>query len=112
RRATTPSSATQNSRPIDAMQTMAGTFMPMGYVKVKDIRLPEFDRHLAIDGNMCYVFDAPCRYQMIAGRNFLRRAGIDLKFVENHITWMGKSIPMKSSDFAPADYNAVFDDID
>ncbi|EJK65227.1 hypothetical protein THAOC_13943 [Thalassiosira oceanica] len=95
----------------NAMQTMAGTFMPMGYVKVKDIRLPEFDRHLAIDGDMCYVFDAPCRYQMIAGRNFLRRAGIDLKFVENHITWMGKSIPMKSSDFAPADYNAVFDDI-
>ena len=94
----------------EAMNTMAGMFQPMGYVILKDLRLPEFNKNLSIDGQMAYVFDTPCRYQVIAGRDFLRRTGIDLTFKENHITWMDNSIPMKSPNFSEASYNAVIDE--
>ena len=56
------------------------------------------------------MFDTPCRYQVIAGRDFLRRTGIDLEFKKNHITWMNMSIPMKSPHFSEANYNAVMDE--
>ena len=46
---------------------------------------------------------------MIAGRDFLQRTGIDLEFKNDHITWMDKSIPMKSPHLAEASYNAVID---
>ena len=88
---------------------MAEIFKPLGYVILKDLRMPEFDKNLSIDGQMCYVFDTPCRYQIIAGRDFLQRTGIDLGFKKNHITWMSMSIPMKSPHFTEANYNAVID---
>ena len=94
----------------DAMNTMAGIFQPTGYVILKDLRLPEFDKNLSIDGQMAYVFDSPCRYQVIAGRDFLRRTEINLTFKKNHITWMDWSIPMKSPHFSEASYNAIIDD--
>ena len=59
---------------------------------------------------MAYVFDSPCRYQVIAGRDFLRRTGIDLTFKKNHITWMDWSIPMKSPYSNEASYNAIIDE--
>ena len=89
---------------------MAGIFKPLGYVILKDLRMPEFDKNLSIDGQMCYVFDTPCRYQIIAGRDFLRITGIALGFKKNHITWMSMSIPMKSPHFTEANYNAVIDE--
>ena len=56
----------------DAMNTMAGIFQPTGYVILKNLKLPEIDKDLSINGQMAYVFDSPCRYQVIAGRDFLR----------------------------------------
>ena len=94
----------------EPMNTMAGIFKPTGYVILRDLRIPEFDKNLSIDGQLCYVFDTPCRYQIIAGRDFLWRTGIDLEFKNNHITWMDKSIPMKSPHFTEASYNAVIDE--
>ena len=94
----------------EPMNTMAGFFKPLGYVILQDIRIPEFDKNLSIDGQLCYVFDTPCRYQVIAGRDFLRRTEIDLEFKKNHIKWMNMSIRMKSPHFSEANYNAVIDE--
>ena len=44
---------------------MAGIFQPTGYVILKNLKLPEFDKNLSIDGQMAYVFDSPCSYQVI-----------------------------------------------
>ena len=91
------------------MNTMAGIFQPTGYLVLKDIKLSEFDnKNLSIDEQMAYVFDSPCRYQVIAGS--LRQSGIVLTFKKNHITWMDWSIPMKSPYSNEASYNAIIDE--
>ena len=45
------------------------------------------------------MFDSPCRYDMILGNDFLTRAGIDLCFSSQTITWLDHTIPMKGLDF-------------
>ena len=81
-----PGTEIQVTEQDEQMNTMAGIFKPLGYVILKDLWMPEFDKNLPIYDQMCYVFDTPCRYQIIAGQDFLQRTGIDLGFKKNHIT--------------------------
>ena len=51
--------------------TIAGEYTSMYKVPLKNIVLPEFDRHRKVLEGEAYVYDAPCRYQYILGNNFL-----------------------------------------
>ena len=82
--------------------TVAGQYTSMYRVPLEDIRLPEFDRHRKIEGVYAYVFDAPCRYQIILGNDFLSATGIDIKFSTNTVEWLDIAIPHKN----PQDFSA------
>ena len=57
--------------------------------------LPEFDKSCHIDGVEAYVFDAPCRYDMILGRDFLNLTGKKLDFYSGLIQWLDQEVLMK-----------------
>lgn len=78
-------------------------------VYLKDIALPEFDRHRKIDGAYAFVFDAQCRYHCILGSGFLAKAGIDIKFSDKQVEWFGNTVPLRNpSDFSPDDMAVIF----
>eukprot|EP00957_Ditylum_brightwellii_P196846 14997779-Ditylum_brightwellii.AAC.1 len=39
----------------------------------------------------------PCNYDMIVGRDFLQRAGINLNFQHGYMEWLGQKVAMKAT---------------
>eukprot|EP00957_Ditylum_brightwellii_P149748 11404322-Ditylum_brightwellii.AAC.1 len=50
-----------------------------------------------VDCIQASVFDSPCNYDMIVGRDFLQRAGIKLDFEHGSIEWLGQKVAMKAT---------------
>ena len=44
--------------------------------------LPEFDKTKRINGSEVFVFDSPCRYNIILGQDILHKIGLNLDFSE------------------------------
>ena len=78
-----------------SLQTVAGTFASQRQVYLEEILLPEFDSKTRIEGLHAYVFDAPCNYDVIVGRDLLNNVGIDLSFQQQTMKWMNNVVPMK-----------------
>ena len=64
---------------------------------MKEIVLPEFDRNKKIDGQGAFVFDEDCRYDVIFGRDFLSKTGMDIRFADNKMKWMNVTVDMKDN---------------
>ena len=77
------------------VNTIMGQFEANRKVYLRDIVLPEFDKTKRIDGLEAYVFDAPCRYDMILGRDFLNLTGMKLDFYSGLIQWLDQEVLMK-----------------
>ena len=76
--------------------TINGSFNTSQSIDVKDISLPEFVNGRTIDGINARLFDSPtCRYDIIFGRDFLRKTNMKFCFARNIVDWMGASITMK-----------------
>ena len=76
-------------------QMTAGNF-EVGYgVTLRDVHLPEFSNALKTDTWIAYVFDSPCRYDMIVGRDWLKPNKFDIRFSEGTMEWFGRSVPLK-----------------
>lgn len=88
----TPSLSDEGSR---NMTTIAGTFQTHREVSLLEIILPEFDKGKRIDHVNALVFDARCNYDIILGRDFLKRAGIVMDFEKETVSWFERTIPMK-----------------
>ena len=88
--------------------TAAGPLKVNREVYLEHIMLPEFDRSTSIDVQKAVVFDAPCRYDVIFGADFLSKAGIDTKFSTGTVEWMEKSVPMKEPRFWESAENVYF----
>ena len=80
-----------------SFKTIAGNFLSGRLVYLDNIVLPEFDKTRRIDGINAFVFDEPCAYDIILGRDFLQKARIDVLYSTKRIVWMDKSIPLRSS---------------
>ena len=78
------------------MNTLAGTYTPLGPATMEGLRLPSFDKNRIIDDHEFLVFDADCRYDVIIGIDFLTKVGMDLNYKELIIEWVGNAIPMES----------------
>lgn len=80
-----PISATPTLLPSDPqqMQTVARSVSINRYVTLDEITLPEFDKAKKISGNIALVFDPPCNYDMILGRDLLQKIGLRLNFATN-----------------------------
>jgi transposase InsO family protein len=94
-----PKGATPTLETGKTFKTIAGNFFSGRSVSLSEIVMPEFDKTRKIDGIKAFVFDEPCAYDIILGRDFLHKTGIDVLFSRGIITWLDKAIPMKT----PAD---------
>ena len=56
------------------LQTLAGTLEVAEVVKLRDVRLPEFDKNRQINEKNTVVFDSKCRYDIIFGTDFISKA--------------------------------------
>ena len=59
------------------MQTLAGTYSPLGTVQMRGIRLPAFGKHRVIAEHPFHVFESDCRYDIILGGDFLEKNGMN-----------------------------------
>jgi len=64
---------------------MAGDFSSNQEVTLRDIHLPAFNKNITLPLLNARIFHAPCRYDMILGRDALRDLRLVLNFDNNHI---------------------------
>ena len=74
--------------------TAAGDFDTSKSVILKDLFLPAFDRSKRIFQCEARVFDAPCRYDIIVGRDFLSSIGLKMDFESHTMEWDGTKVDM------------------
>ena len=83
---TTPQSAT----------TTNGVFATSSTITLQNVKFQEFGNH-HIHNITADVFNSPtCQYDVILGRDILKLMGLMIDFQQHTITWMGRTIPMKS----------------
>ena len=87
-----------NQTGAQSLQTIAGSFVSNRKVYVKELVLPEFDKTKRIDGIEAFVFDSPCNYDVILGRDFLSKTGIVLNFEHGRMLWFDQKVNMKSPE--------------
>ena len=87
-------------------RTAQGTFHPLGFVYLHSVTLPEFSHTRKIERVKAYVFDAPCRYDVIVGRTFMRQCALVLNFANNEMQWFENIIPFRLPE-ALRDNNVV-----
>jgi len=93
--------------------TMAGEFTSALEVDLKDIVLPEFYRSRTVDDIQAHVFKANCRYDVVLGRDALRKIGLVTDFEQNIMTWDDivvamKPFPQRSSEEEPTEAEMLF----
>ena len=93
-------------------QTVAGILSSTRSVYLEDVTLPEFDKTKRINGTSAYVFNSPCNYDMIVGRDILNKIGLSMCFDTKTMKWLESIIPMKTHTFwqTPLSYFWAFDD--
>lgn len=79
------------------VNTLAGNMRVSEVVKLRDVKLPEFDKNRTIDEVNALVFDAPCAYDILMGADALKKSGIDLLYSIGMIEWYGNTIPMRDA---------------
>jgi len=79
-------------------QTTAGNFHIAHEVLLQNIQLPEFGKSLQVLNLRAYVFDAPCRFDLIMGRDFMVPNGFDIKFSSQTMEWIDRRVLMKQND--------------
>lgn len=69
------------------METAAGTFTISQRVQLFHLSLPEFSSSLHL---WVYVFDAPCQYDMIVGREWIAPNRFNFKFDSQTMEWLSQ----------------------
>ena len=65
--------------------------------------LPEFFKQRALSDVPIRMMNAPCRYDLILGRDVLTRLGLIIDFEDLQMIWDGKTVPMRvPPDYTPA----------
>ena len=83
--------------------TLAGTFDSTRECILDGIVLPELDKNRRVETHSAYVFNGNCAYDIIAGRDFLRKAGLKLDFANGMIEWDDLIMPMLGAEERTAD---------
>ena len=76
--------------------TLAGVYTPLGKVIIKQMCLPGFDKSRIITEHKFNIFKQECRYDVILGRDFLSKIGVNLKYDTSKVEWFGNTIPIVS----------------
>jgi hypothetical protein len=96
-----PPGATPTVSGTSTGQTLAGTFTTTRLVHLEHILLPELHLHRSrkIDVQECRVFNTECPYDIIVGRDFLRKIRMGFDFKAMTISAFGSTIEMKNKGF-------------
>ena len=77
--------------------TTNGTYKSCERVTLQNLKFPEFGNR-SIGDVQADLFDVPnCKYDIILGRTELRRMGMSFSFLYDTVTWLGRTIPMKTT---------------
>lgn len=80
--------------------TLIGQQKIKTYVQLEDIILPEFPHSCKIEQAKAYVVDSTnCNYDIIIGRDFLRKNKIHLSFEDDTVSWLNEHVKMKPNQF-------------
>ena len=63
--------------------TLSGQFQSNRQVLLQNIVLPEFKRNADINNHTCQIFIGSCHYDIILGRDFLRKIQFNINFDNN-----------------------------
>ena len=80
-------------------------------VILRDLRLSELDKSRRIDQQKALVFDHECKYDVILGMDFLKKAGIDLKYSTGTIQWFENELPMRDPSLIDNDEFLAMTDV-
>ena len=73
-------------------RTLSGAYDSKGNVQLNGIRLPAFDKNRVVKGHDFEFFDGDCAYDIILGRDFLTKIGMNLKYDDLTLEWKGNII--------------------
>ena len=59
---------------------------------MKSIILPEFDQSKRIDSQQAFMFDSACYYDVIFGKDFLTKIGMEMSFKEGTMSWFDQQV--------------------
>ena len=91
---------TQGERVL--MQTIMGTYSPLGTVEMTGMRFPAFDKNRVVDKHHFHMFQGVCKYDVILGGDYLSKIGMRLKYDTLEIEWLGNTRPMESLNNPPS----------
>ena len=97
-----PPSVTPTSTDKIQGVTMAGEFHSDKQITLSNVTLPEICHDIVLPTLEARIFAAPCRYDIILGRNALRHFKINLNFDNSVLETCDSTIPMR---FFPPDIN-------
>ena len=92
------------------MNTIASVYTPEFLVWLRGIRFPEFDKNRYVEKHKAFVFEGDCSYDVILGGDFLAKVGMNLRYDNGMIKWLGRSISMCAPFDKNEDYIAILDD--
>ena len=76
------------------VKTITGSLNTRKMTRLRDIRLPEFDKNRRIDQIKALIFDNECKYDIIFGADFLSWIGLNILYRQGVIDWCGNTLPM------------------
>ena len=82
------------------VSTLAGEMNVRRKIKLRDLRLPEFDNNRKMDSINALIFEKKCRYDIILGSDFLEKAGMTLCYLTRKVKWFEEEIPFRDPNSA------------
>ncbi len=63
------------------VNTLAGSYQSSAMVVMRNLRLPELDKHRNVKQHKALIFESDnCQYDVILGADFLTKTGIGVKY--------------------------------
>lgn len=103
RRSALPANCEPLQGPERKSSTLAGPMTSSHVVHLKHTMFPEFYKSRFVENITAQVFDTPCRYDLIIGRDVLRAMEIKMDFSTSKVTCDESHIPMRLFPQAPND---------
>ena len=94
------------------MNTLAGRMTVNTMVKLRNLRLPEFNKNMSIECHNALVFGTPCRYDIIFGTDFLNKVGTKINFEDSVVEWYDSKLPLPDPrGLGPEDFKEMEDSL-
>ena len=84
--------------PLKLTTTTNGTYQTSEIVIIQNLKFPEFGNRSIGDVKADVFYSPNCKYDIILGRTELRKMGVMFNFADDTVTWLGRTISMKTTN--------------